>query len=268
MCDATIGNRLVDTHCHLDFPQFDDDRPDALLRAEQAGVAMVVDPGTDVESSARAVSLAQQLHQVYAAVGVHPHEATAMDADTLEILIRLAASPKVVAWGEIGLDYFRDHSPRDRQRQVFERQLEVARDLGLPVIVHLRDAWQDGLTILRRWARGGHPGCVLHAFSGNRETVKEAIDLGFHFGIGGPVTYRNAASLLDIVPTLPPDRLLLETDAPYLTPHPYRGRRNEPAYVALVAQTVAVLLGRSLNDVAERTTTNACRLFGLPRAEA
>lgn len=183
-------------------------------------------------------------------------------------LCQLSLHPKVAAWGEIGLDFYRDLSPRDQQHKAFEQQLEKATELGLPVIIHQREAGKEVMDLLRRWASGGHPGCVLHAFSGDQEMAEEAMELGFHIGLGGPVTFKNARMLAQLVPLLPLDRLLIETDAPYLTPHPYRGKRNEPAYVALVAHRLAELYQLEVDDIARQTTANAYRFFDLPQPSA
>ena len=258
---------MIDSHCHLDFPQFDADRDAVLARSAAAGVAAIVNPGADLESSRRAVALAARVANVYAAVGVHPHDAATLDGPALAELRQLAAHPKVVAIGEIGLDYYRDLSPRDRQRAAFDTQLALAAELNLPVIVHQREAAVDALAALRAWAGGGHPGCVLHAFAGEEAVADEAAALGFYLGLGGPLTYQNARRLPEIVPHLPPDRLLLETDAPYLPPHPHRGQRNEPAYLVLVARRLAELREMSLGVLASQVAENTRRVFRLPKID-
>lgn len=255
---------MIDSHCHLDFSHFDEDRDDVLTRAIDAGVTGVINPGTDLETSRRAVVLAEQYDNVYAAVGVHPHDASTVDDQMLTELRQLASHPKVVAIGEIGLDYYRDLSPRARQRAAFEAQLTLAADLGLPVIIHQRESEIDVMASLRAWAKGEHPGCVLHAFSGDEAMADEAVSLGFLIGVGGPVTFKNARRLPEIVPRLPPNCLVIETDAPYLAPHPHRGTRNEPAYVALVAERLAQLRGSSRDELACQVTANTLRLFRLP----
>jgi len=262
---------LVDSHCHLDLPQFDADRDAVIARMAESGVRYVVNPGVDVPSSRAAVALARQHESIYAAIGIHPHDAKTLDANALEELWKLAASPKVVAVGEIGLDYYRDLSPRDVQRRAFEKQLELAAELGLPVIVHDRDAHDDVLGILSNWrstldARHSTlDACVgvLHSFSGDVAMAEQAVALGFFIGVSGPVTYRNADRLRDVVRAVPQERLLIETDAPYLTPQPRRGQRNEPGYVRMVAQAVADVRGLTLEQVAVQTTANAGVLFGL-----
>ncbi len=272
---------LIDSHCHLDFPQFDADRDEVLVRAVEAGVTAIINPGADLESSRRAVALAERYDNVYAAVGVHPHDASTLDQKTLAELRQLAAHPKVVAIGEIGLDYYRDLSPRPQQRAAFDAQLALAADLNLPVIVHQREAAADVsptcvgdvLAALRAWAVKGHPGGVLHAFSGDEAMADEAVALGFFIGLGGPLTYpqrgptgKNARRLPEIVPRLPLDRLLVETDAPYLPPHPYRGQRNEPAHLVLVAQRLAELRGLPFEVLSRQVTENTRRVFRLVEA--
>ncbi len=255
---------MIDSHCHLDFPHFDEDREEVLARAVDTGVTALVNPGTDLESSRRAVALTERYNYVYAAVGVHPHDASTLNRETLSELRQLASHPKVVAIGEIGLDYYRDLSPRAQQRAAFEAQLALAADLDVPVIIHQRESAADVMDILRVWAEAGHPGCVLHAFSGDEAMATEAISLGFFVGVGGPLTFKNARRLPELVPRLPLNCLVIETDAPYLTPHPYRGKRNEPAYVALVAERLAELRGLSIDELSPQVNDNTLRLFRLP----
>jgi TatD DNase family protein len=257
---------LVDTHCHLDFPQFSADREATLERARAAGIELIVNPAADMESSRRAVALAERYPDVYAAVGIHPHDATSLDGATLAELRALARHPKVVAIGEIGLDYYRDLSPRPAQEVAFRRQLELAAELGKPVIIHDRDAHEDVVRILDEWseARGStaeQPAGVLHAFSGDRALAEAAFRWGFMVSLGGPLTFQNARRLQELVRELPLAHLVVETDAPYLSPHPYRGQRNEPARVRLVAEVLAALQGLSLVEVSRQTTANARRLF-------
>ncbi len=258
---------LIDTHAHLDFAKFDADRDDVIDRAKRAGVVAIVNVGADLASSRRAVELAAQHDMIYAAVGMHPHDAKKLDGTTLAELRDLAQQPNVVAVGEIGLDYFRNLSPRDAQRRAFQAQLAWAAKLSKPVIIHDRDAHDQVIDILADWANtlgqsslAGRLG-VLHTFSGDQAMAERAIDLGFYISISGPVTYTNSRQLPDIVQALPLDRILVETDCPFLAPHPYRGKRNEPAYVRLVAERIADLKGISLDDLAATTTTNAKHLF-------
>ena len=231
---------LVDSHCHLDESHFDPDREAVIVRAAENGVTRLINPGVDLSSSRTAAALAQRYEGIYAAVGVHPHDAKTLDAAALLELKALAQAYKNVAIGEIGLDYYRDLSPRDVQRRAFQVQLELAAELGLPVIVHDRDAHDDVLAILSDWRSTGEGRAgVLHSFSGDVILAERALAMGFYIGISGPVTYQNADRLREVVRAVPLERLLVETDAPYLTPHPQRGQRNEPANVRWVAQAVA-----------------------------
>ncbi|BCX02977.1 MAG: putative metal-dependent hydrolase YabD [Candidatus Roseilinea sp.] len=253
---------LFDTHCHLDVAAFDQDRDAAMARARAAGVARFLNPAYDLESSRRTMVLAQAHADVVAAVGVHPNAAADFDGAQLAELRALACAPQVVAVGEIGLDYYWQTTPRDRQAQAFIEQLALARELNLPVIVHCRDAYDDALELLREHGHG-LPGLVMHAFSGRMEHLRAVLDLGFYIGIGGPVTYPNAHTLRDLVRAAPLERIVIETDAPYLAPQGHRGRRNEPAYLVEVAHKVAELRRLSIRDIARITTDNGRRLFRL-----
>jgi len=255
---------LTDTHTHLDFPEFDGDREHVIERAATAGVGAMVNVGADLASSRAAVALAEAYPQVYAAVGVHPHDAKTLTKEMLEELGALASHSKVVAIGEIGLDFYRDLSPRDEQRQAFKQQLALASEAGKPVIIHDREAHTEVMDILRHWVEGSHKSVgVLHCFSGDLAMAQEAIELGFYISIAGPVTFQNARRLRELVRQLPLEKLLIETDCPYLTPHPHRGKRNEPAYVKLVAQEIARIKGTSLEEMARITLDNAQALFAL-----
>ncbi|HEX6305138.1 MAG TPA: TatD family hydrolase [Anaerolineales bacterium] len=260
---------LADTHCHLDFDTFDDDRDQALARSREAGVTHILDPGIDLVSSRAAVELAESRSQVYAAVGVHPNEANTWDEDTLAHLRILAQGPTVVAIGEIGLDYYRDRAPRELQKRILQSQLTLATELQLPVVIHNRQATAELLDILSAWSAGltaaqsslaERPG-VLHSYSDDMQSALRAIELNFYIGITGPVTFRNAPDLQNVVAALPLDRLIVETDAPFLAPHPYRGKRNEPAYVRLIADKIAQLHKENFEAVAQTTSQNARRLF-------
>ncbi len=255
---------LIDTHAHLDFSEFDADRQEVLARAQETGVEIIVNAGAGLEASQAGVALAECYSQVYAAVGIHPHEAKTLNDGVLAELRALAQHPKVVAIGEIGLDYYRDLSPRPVQRQAFQQQLTLAREAGKPIIVHDREAHQDVMDILRQWVQEGHqPVGVMHCFSGDLAMARRAIEMGFYISIAGPVTFTNARRLPELVRALPLERLVIETDCPYLTPHPHRGKRNEPAYVRLVAEAIAQIKGIPLEQVARTTTANAQALFGL-----
>jgi len=259
---------LIDTHAHLDFPAFEADREMVIARAQAAGIAALVNVGAELDESRAAVGLAESTRAVYAAVGVHPHEAATVTGAAIDELRRLAMRPRVVALGEIGLDFYRDYAPRDAQREAFEAQLSLATQLGKPVIIHDREAHREVLTMLRQWLNDSqsalhNPPGVFHCFSGSLEMALEAIDLGFYIGVDGPVTFRNASRLRGVVRQLPLDRILIETDCPYLTPEPYRGQRNEPAYVRFVAQAIAELRGLPFEEVARVTASSARRVFGL-----
>lgn len=255
-----------DSHTHLESPRFDEDREQVIARAREAGVTRMVTCGSDLETSGQCVAIAAAHGGVHAAVGVHAHEASsAMDDGVVseEAMTRLAAwaeEPVVVAIGEIGLDYHYDFSPRDIQRAVLQRQLRLARDLELPVILHNREADEDLREALE--AAGTWHG-VLHCFMSDAELATWALERGLYIGIAGPITFRNVTHLPDIVRRVPLDRLLVETDCPWLAPHPRRGRRNEPAYVQYVAERLAEILDVPAEEIAAQTTANACRLFGI-----
>lgn len=259
---------LADTHCHLDFHVFDEDRDQVVERAREAGVRWIVDPGIDIESSRAAVKLAEKYPEVYAAVGIHPNSAQSWDRDSLNNLTELTTHPKVVAIGEIGLDYYRDHAPHELQKEVFLQQLELAADKGLPVIIHNRQATADVLDAIAGWCSrlkqnhrlNGSAG-VLHSYSGDNQTAQRVKEWDFYIGINGPVTFTNARSLQQTVASIEMEQILIETDAPFLTPHPLRGKRNEPALVRKVCEKIASLHGITLEAAAKLTTANAKRLF-------
>ena len=264
---------LVDSHCHLDMEQFDTDRAAVLKRAAAQGVRRIVNPGIDLAHSRRAIELAERHPQVYAAVGIHPNSSGDFNEHTLAHLSALAEHPKVVAIGEIGLDYHWDLVSRREQARAFRAQLDLAAATGLPVIIHNRNASSDVAQVLGEWTASTRTRTstlgqrklwgVLHAFSGDAALAQAAGDWHFALGLGGALTFKNARSLHKLAPDLCLDRLTLETDAPWLTPHPMRGKRNEPAHVALVAQRLAELLDATEEEVAARTTAAACSLFGI-----
>jgi TatD DNase family protein len=263
---------FVDSHCHIDGREYDNDREEVIERAREAGVTTMLNVGTgDPHSGAfeRAVALAEKYESIYCAIGVHPHEAKLFDAAAEQRLIDLAKqSARVVAWGEIGLDYHYDHSPRDVQREIFRRQLQIARDLDLPVVIHSREADHDTISILRERLSGYTRAGVMHCFGGSLQMAEDAIDLGFYISFAGNLTFKKADDLRTIARELPLDRLLVETDCPYLTPVPFRGKRNEPARVVETARCLATLKGIELEEVGALTTTNFARLFLTNRAGA
>lgn len=255
---------LVDTHAHLTAEQFAGEADAVVARARAAGVERVVTIGTDVDDSRAAVALAARLPGVYASVGIHPHEAAGATPEALAQVAALAREPRVVALGETGLDYHYDRSPRERQREAFLRHLELGRERDLPVVVHSREADADLVAILREAARGVRG--VLHCFAGGPEALEAALEAGWHVSFSGMVTFRkyDGAELLRAVP---PDRLLVETDSPYLAPVPHRGRRNEPAYAPLVARGVAALRGEGEEEAFARLAANARAFYRLPADE-
>lgn len=264
---------LIDTHCHLDFNAYDGIRDEIVREAAESGVTRLIDPGTDLARSRAAVELAGTYPGVFAAVGIHPGSTAGFSDAVLDDIRTLAAHPKVVAIGEIGLDYYRDDAPREVQWAALEAQLALAAGLELPVIIHNREASDDILGILSTWvaslpaALKERPG-VLHSFSAPQETADRGLALGLYLGFTGPITFKNADDLRRIAAHVPVDRILVETDGPFLTPHPYRGRRpNRPAYVRFIAERIAALRAMPYDELAAQTTANAERLFALPRDE-
>jgi TatD DNase family protein len=264
---------LVDSHCHLDDSDFDADREAVIQRAQGAGLKYLLTIGgaSEPDRLSEAVRIAERHEGIYAAAGIHPHEAAKARDSHFDELRELARHPKFLAMGEIGLDYHYDHSPRDVQRQVLIRQLELARQLRLPVLIHCREAWADFRRVARsHWEppSGGARGLggILHCFSGAREDALELMDYGFLVSFAGNVTFKNAEPLRAVVREIPLDRLLTETDSPYLAPVPYRGKRNEPAYVREVTRALAALHNLSEEELGRRAVQNFARLFGLPRS--
>jgi TatD DNase family protein len=253
---------LFDTHAHLHFPDFAEDLPAVLERARAAGVTGLVTIGTNVETSRTAIEMAVREADVWASVGIHPHDATEADAAAMREIERLAAEPRVVAVGEIGLDFFRNLSPRDVQERTFRGLLEVAARVGKPVLIHCRDAHDDTLAILAEAGVGARGG-LMHCFSGDLPIARRCLDLGLSISLAGPVTYPNARALPEVARFVPADRLVVETDCPYLPPQGHRGQRNEPAYLALTAARVAELRGEPLASLGPTMRDNARRLFRL-----
>lgn len=255
---------FADSHCHLTDPQFDDDREAVIERARAVGVSrfFVIGATGDFAHNLKAVELAQEHPDIFAVIGVHPHDAKTITPDTYARLRKLAQEPRVVGLGETGLDFHYDNSPREDQRAHFRGFIRLARELGLPLSIHVRDAYSEATHILRLEGEGQVCG-VMHCFTGSVEEAKPLLDLGLSLSFSGIVTFKNARALREVVRVVPLDRLLIETDCPLLAPVPYRGRRNEPAYVVEVAKTVAEEKGRPLAEVAEITRHNAERLFRL-----
>lgn len=256
---------FIDSHCHIDGPEYNPDREEVIARAREAGVTTMLNVGTgDPHTDAfdRAVELAEKHEGVYAAVGVHPHDAKLFDDAAEQTLIELVRqSKRVIAWGEIGLDYHYDHSPRDVQREVFRRQLGIAREMDLPVVIHSREADDDTISILREELAGYQRAGVLHCFGGSLAMAQQAMKLGFFISFAGNLTFKKAEDLRDVARQLPLDRLLIETDCPYLTPVPFRGKRNEPARVVETARCLAELHGKELEEIGRMTSENFVKLF-------
>jgi len=256
---------LVDSHAHLDFPQFDADRGEVLDRAQQAGVSLVlaIGSGPGPEKLDAALPFAELHDWIYATVGIHPHEAKLAEEAHFARLELLARHRRVIAWGEVGLDYHYDHSPRDVQQRVFRQQLDQARAAKLPLVIHCREAWPECLAILDENWHGGGLGGVLHCFSGDLAEAKKGIEMGFLVSFAGNLTYPKAQHLREVARELPLDRLLIETDAPFLPPQPHRGKRNEPAYVVEVARTLASVRDLAPDEVGAVTAANFRRFFRL-----
>jgi len=260
---------FIDSHAHLDVPNYDADRAEVIDRARQSGVEMILEIcGSDVGKGSLDVGLklAEEYSFIYAAVGVHPHEASLYDEALERKLLAMSGHEKVIGWGEIGLDYHYDHSPRDAQRRVFRRQLRLALERRLPAIIHTREAEDDTIQILREeWAEpgAGVVGGIIHCFTGSQRLADAAIDMGFHISFSGVLTFKNAADLREVARSVPMERLLIETDCPYLAPLPHRGKRNEPAFVLETAAKLAELKGVGAEEIARATSGNFKRLFNL-----
>jgi TatD DNase family protein len=260
---------FVDSHCHIDGKEFDADREDVIKRAESAGVRAMLVVGTgeasDFENFERAVEVAEKYENIFAAVGVHPHDAKTFDDEAENRLIELAqSSRKVVAWGEIGLDFYYDHSPRDVQARVFRRQIRIAKELGLPIIIHSRAADEETVAILtEECAVENFRGGIMHCFGGTPAMAESLMKIGFLISFAGNVTFKKAENLREAARVVPIERLLIETDCPFLTPVPFRGKRNEPMYVVETARFLADFYGIELETLAKRTTRNFTEFFGL-----
>lgn len=254
--------KLFDTHVHLNAEQFKDDYEEVIQRAHETGVQYMVVVGFDDETIPLAIQIAEQYEHIYAAVGWHPVSAIDFKNEHLDMLKQLSSHPKVVAIGEMGLDYYWDTSPKDIQEVVFKKQIRLAKEVNLPIIIHNRDATADVIRILEE-ENAQDIGGVMHCFNGSVAEMNRCLDLNFHISFAGPVTFKNAKALKEVVKVAPLNRIFIETDAPYLAPHPYRGKRNEPALVKLVAEEIASLKGLSYEEVVEQTTKNARQFFNL-----
>ena len=262
---------FVDSHAHLFRKDFGGDLPAVIGRAREAGVDIIVSPGTDLETSREAIELAERYHDIYACVGFHPHEAARADNRSLEEIESLSRHPKVVAIGEIGLDYHYDYSPRERQREVFTLQIDLARRRDLPIVIHCREAEEDTMSIVGAAMADGtpwrRPPGVFHCFPGDGKMARRVIGWGFYISIPGPVTFSSKPGkpdpMAEVVPGVPLEHILLETDSPYLAPVPFRGKRNEPAHIPVIAQRIAELKGLSLEEIGRVTSSGARTLFGI-----
>ncbi|SKC83515.1 TatD family hydrolase [Maledivibacter halophilus] len=255
---------LFDSHAHLDGERFDKDRDKVVERAKASGISYIMNPGADFESSVKAVELASKYDMIYAAVGVHPHDTKDMDDIMLELIKGLAKKPKVMAIGEIGLDFYYDNSPRDVQKEWFRKQIRLAKNVNLPIIIHDREANNEVMNILKE-EKAFDNGVLMHCYSGSAQLARQYIKLGAYISIAGPLTFKNARKAVEVVKTIPIEYLMVETDSPYLTPEPYRGKRNESSYVKYVAEKIAQIKEISFEEVAEKTTENAKKYFGISK---
>ena len=255
---------LFETHAHLNAKEFDEDREEVIARARENGVSTIVNIGFNAETIPTCMELAEAHDFIYAVIGWHPQDAKDMTDEHLEWIEELSRHPKVVGLGEMGLDYYWDTSPKDVQAEVFRKQIRLARKLDMPIIIHNRDAHQDVLTILKE-EKAADVGGIMHCFSGSWETAKLALDMNFYISFGGPLTFKNAKQPKEVAAKVPQGKLLIETDCPYLTPHPFRGKRNESGYVRYVCEEMANIRGLSYEEMAQITTDNAKRLFRLSK---
>lgn len=253
---------FIDSHAHLDDKQFNNDRDDVINQLSENDISMVINIGSDLKSSLFSKQLAQDNDNIYFCAGIHPHDSKSCTDVILSQIENLLSHNKCVALGEIGLDYFKNYSPHDIQREIFEKQLLMAKKHNMPICVHMRDATKDTVDFLRKYYPFNKSG-VIHSFSGSRETAKIMLDMGFYISISGPVTYANAVNLRDVVSYVPIDKMLIETDCPYLTPVPKRPMRNEPKFVRYTAMKIAEIKHIALEDIAKATSNNALRLFNI-----
>lgn len=253
---------LIDTHAHLNAIQYQEDLEEVIERAQSEGVEIIVVVGFDRETITRAIELADTYEFIYATVGWHPVDAIDMTDEDLKWIEELCSHPKVVALGEMGLDYYWDKSPKEIQKEVFRKQIALAKKVKLPIIIHNREATADIIEILEE-ENASEVGGIMHCFTGSVEVAKQCMDMNFYISFGGPVTFKNAKKPKEVAAEIPLDRLLIETDCPYLTPHPFRGKRNEPSYVKYVAEQIAELKGVTFEEIALKTSDNAKRFFGI-----
>lgn len=257
-----MENKFIDSHAHLDDERFDDDREELINSLQENGIEAVLNPGADLKTSRAAVALADKYPFIYAAVGCHPHDSKFMNDDTMNIFRELAKNKKVLGIGEIGLDYYYDNSDRETQKIWFREQIRLAKELDLPYIVHDRDAHEDIIRIMKEEHHTGTRG-ILHCYSGSVEMTREFMKLGFYISLGGPVTFKKAKTPKMVAKEVPMERLLIETDSPYLAPEPFRGKRNEPKFVKYVAEEIAGIREVTVSEIAEKTKENFKRLFNL-----
>lgn len=255
---------LFDTHAHLNAIQYEEDLEEVIQRAVSENVTHIVVVGFDRQTITRAMELTNNYDMIYAAVGWHPVDAIDMTDEDLAWIKELSAHPKVVAIGEMGLDYHWDKSPKDVQKDVFRKQIKLAKEVNLPIIIHNRDATEDVVSILQE-ENASEVGGIMHCFTGSAEVAKQCLDMNFYISFGGPVTFKNAKKPKEVAKEIPMDRLLIETDCPYLTPHPFRGKRNEPSYVKYVAEQIAELREMNYEEFSQKTSDNARKVFGITR---
>ncbi|MBU8881427.1 TatD family hydrolase [Bacillus sp. FJAT-29790] len=253
---------FFDTHAHLNAEQYNEDVNEVIDRARQEGVSHIVVVGFDRPTIEKAMELTEKYDFIYACVGWHPVDAIDMKDEDLQWIEELSSHPKVVALGEMGLDYYWDKSPKEIQKEVFRKQIQLAKKVKLPIVIHNREATADIVEILKEEG-ADEVGGIMHCFSGSPEIAQECVNMNFYISLGGPVTFKNAKKPKEVAEVIPLEKLLIETDCPYLTPHPYRGKRNEPSYVKLVAEEIAEIKKISLEEVAKATTDNAKKLFGI-----
>jgi len=252
--------KYIDSHAHLNFDKFNNDRDEVIKRAKTNGIINIINVGTSLASSHRALNLSQKYEIIYAVVGIHPHQAKNFSKRSIKVLKDLAKADKVIAIGEIGLDFYYDNSPREQQKEAFRQQLRLAKEINLPVVIHSREADQQTIKILKEETMYNY-NILLHSFTGSKKMAGEALNMGFYFGVGGIITFNSAQYLKNIIQSVPLSRILLETDSPYLAPAPHRGKRNEPLYVIEVAKFITSLKNSSLAKIAEMTTKNTQRFF-------